>query len=52
MDVQDNVDELIEKYNIKYYAIYKNSKLTNYLIENDLARVLVEDEQYILLEHK
>ena len=52
MDVRDNVDELIAKYNIKYYAIYKNCKLTNYLINNNLADVLVEDEQYILLEMK
>jgi len=52
MDVRDNVDELIAKYNIKYYAIYKNCKLTNYLINNNLANVLVEDDQYILLEMK
>ena len=52
MDVQDNVDELIEKYNIKYYAIYKNCKLTEYLINNNLANVLVEDDQYILHEQK
>ena len=45
-----NTEELIEKYNIKYFALYKDYRLTNYLLENNLAKELVSDDTYILLE--
>ena len=43
---------LIEEYNIKYFALYTNDKLTHYLINNDLADILVQDNNYIFLQIK
>lgn len=51
MDVRDNINELIEKYNIKYFAIYKKCKLYNYLTKNDFANILIEDDEFALLEN-
>ena len=30
-NVERNIDELLEKYNVKYFAIYNDSELHNYL---------------------
>ena len=49
MKVGDNVKELIEKYDIKYFAIYKDCRLERYLLEHNLATSLVNDDKYELL---
>lgn len=48
--VQKNTEELLEKYNIKYFTIYKESDLYDFLIDNNLAKELISDEKYAFLE--
>ena len=49
---ESNAEDLIKEYNIKYFAIYKDSGLHSYLLDNDLAEELVSDENYVFLELK
>ena len=41
--------ELIEKYNIQYWAIPKNGDLYKYLTQNSKAKVLTEDSNFAFL---
>lgn len=50
LNLEKNVDELIEKYDIKYFAIYKGYDFYNYLISKG-ATELVSDDVYALLEY-
>ena len=45
----DTTDELIEKYNIQYWAIPKNGDLYKYLTQNSKAKVLTEDSNFAFL---
>lgn len=47
---KDNTVELIDKYNIKYWSISPNEDLYKYLLKNNLATVLVEDNNFAFLE--
>jgi hypothetical protein len=49
-DVNPNTDELIQKYNIKYWATAYGEPLYNYLVDNKKAVVLTENKTYALLE--
>jgi hypothetical protein len=50
IDFRDGTVELLKKYNVKYIAAYKESILTQELIERNLVKELVSDEHSILLE--
>lgn len=47
---KNNTLELIDKYNIKYFALCTNDMLTNYLLSNNLVDILIQDSNYIFLE--
>lgn len=48
-DRDEQTDELIEKYNIQYWAIPKNGDLYKYLTQNSKAKVLTEDSNFAFL---
>jgi len=50
IDLKSNADELIEKYDIKYFAIYKGYDFYNYLMSKG-AIELVSDDKYALLKY-
>ena len=47
---KNNTKDLISKYNIKYWSISPNENLYKYLLENEIATVLVEDNNFAFLE--
>jgi hypothetical protein len=47
---KNNTKDLISKYNIKYWSISPNENLYKYLLENEIATVLVEDKNFAFLE--
>lgn len=49
-DVTDELNDIIEKYNIKYWAIAYDEPLYHHLVENDIAEILVEDSKYAFLK--
>ena len=49
-NVERNIDELLDKYEVKYFAIYADSELHKYLVDNEIAKELVSDEKYVFLE--
>jgi len=49
-NVEKNIDELLDKYDVKYFAIYTDSDLHSYLVDNGIAKELVFDEKYVFLE--
>ena len=50
INAEENVDILIDEYDIDYFAIYKDDELFDYLINNNLSEIVVEDGEAVLLK--
>lgn len=50
LNAEEDVDSLIEKYDIKYFAVYKDDELVDYLLDNNMGKILIEDGNCVLLE--
>lgn len=50
IEFNEDTLRLMDEYNVKYIATYKNEKLSDILIENNYAKELVSDDNVILLE--